>query len=126
MTIKAGNPNFVEKYTPCMDEVAINSFNQGRSITAVCCELGISRETYYRWKDDVDHPFSKVAKLGEMLSQSFLEEKGLAGTFGDLERFAGSTWQFIMKNRFRESYQADNNQDKTVNETLLEKLLEKL
>lgn len=112
-----------EKYDPSMDEIALNAFKAGKSITSICCMLDISRETYYQWRDDKEHPFYKVAKKGEMLSQQFWEEIGLNGIVGELDKFAGSSWQFVMKNRFRNDY-ADQ-QAKDSRDTLIDKLLAK-
>ena len=121
-----GNPNWVDKFEPWMVDKAHELFSQGKSITQVCCGLGIVRETYYQWAKNPDHPFYYHAKKGEQLSQAYWEDKGREGIFGEIDKFAGSSWQFVLKNRFRDSYQADNKDEKPVNETLLEKLLEKL
>jgi hypothetical protein len=115
---------FEDKYEPWMDEVALNGFKNGDSITSVCCDLDISRETYYRWKDDKEHPFSRIAKKGEKLSQKWWENVGKDGVVGNLEKFAGSTWQFTMKNRFRDDYSEAAPKDSR--DTLIEKLLDKV
>lgn len=118
-----GNTNAEEKYEPWMDEAALSAFEEGDSITAVCYKLDISRETYYRWKDDASHPFSRVAKRGEQASQLWWEGIGKDGITGCLDKFAGSTYQFVMKNRFREHY---SDQQKPENNTAVEMLLNML
>lgn len=115
---------FEDKYEPWMNEAAINKFKDGKSITSVCCTLDISRETYYRWRDDKDHPFYPVAKKGEQLSQQYWEDRGQEGVLGALDKFAGSSWQFIMKNRFRDHYSDEKPKDSR--DTLIEKLLDKV
>lgn len=112
-----------EKYDPSMDEIALSGFREGKSIVGVCCALGISRETYYQWRDDKEHPFHRIAKQGEMLSQQFWEEIGLKGVVGQVDKFAGSSWQFTMKNRFRADY--SDQQAKDPRDTLIDKLLAK-
>lgn len=112
-----------EKFEPWMVERAQAVFAEGESITAVCCELDISRETYYRWRDDPNHPFSRIAKRGEQESQRHWEGIGKDGVTGCLDKFAGSTWQFVMKNRFRETY---NDQQKDEKNTAVEMLLNML
>lgn len=119
MTIKACDES-ADKFEPWMIDTALALFKEGESITSVCCDLDISRETYYRWRDDLTHPFSKVAKKGETLSQQAWERIGKQGVVGDLEKFGGSSWQFIMKNRFRDHY-AD--QQKPENNSAVEMLL---
>jgi hypothetical protein len=115
---------FNEKYEPWMDEVALEGFKAGKSITAICCTLDIARDTYYRWRDDKDHPFYQIAKKGEQISQAAWESIGMDGVVGNLEKFAGSTWQFTMKNRFREHY--SDAAPKDLRDTLIEKLLDKV
>lgn len=115
---------FQEKYDPSMDEIALNAFREGKSKVAICCLLDISRETYYAWRDDKSHPFSKIAKKGEMLSQQFWEEIGKKGVVGEVDKFAGSSWQFTMKNRFRDDYSDAPPKDQK--DTLIEKLLDKI
>lgn len=109
-----------EKFEPWMVERAQAVFAEGESITAVCCELDISRETYYQWRNDPSHPFSRVAKRGEQESQRHWEGIGKDGITGCLDKFAGTTWQFVMKNRFRETY---NDQQKDEKNTAVEMLL---
>lgn len=115
---------FNEKYEPWMNEKAIELFKDGDSITSVCCDLGITRETYYQWRDNKEHPFYPVAKKGEQLSQQFWERAGRNGTLGGIDKFAGSSWQFIMKNRFRDHY--SDAAPKDARDTLIEKLLDKV
>lgn len=115
---------FVDKYEPWMSETALERFKDGKSVSSVCCTLDISRETYYRWKDDKDHPFYPVAHKGELLSQQYWEDRGQEGTLGCIDKFGGSSWQFIMKNRFRDHYSDQAAKDSR--DTLIEKLLEKV
>lgn len=112
-------------YKPEYCEQLPAMFADGASVTKVCVALGICRDTYYEWKK-VHPEFASAAKLGEQRSQIWWEDKGKGGVFGEIDKFAGSSWQFVMKNRFKECYQPDNTNEKPVNETLLEKLLEKL
>lgn len=115
---------FEDKYEPWMNEAALDKFKDGKSITSVCCTLDISRETYYRWRDDKDHPFYPIAKKGECLSQQYWEDRGQEGVLGGIDKFAGSSWQFIMKNRFRDNY--SDAAPKDARDTLIEKLLDKV
>ncbi len=123
MTIKDGNPYNQRKYTPEMIDLMLNDFRDGTSITGVCVTLDISRETYHRWKKE-NPEFADAAARGEAISQRFWEKKGQAGVFGEIDKFSGSSWQFVMKNRFRADYRDE--QAVQTNNTLIEKLLEKL
>ena len=111
-------------YTPELCDKIIEMFEDGSSITQVCArKLKVHRDTYYEWKNL--HPeFKRAAETGEQVSQAHWEDIGKDGIVGDLEKFAGSSWQFVMKNRFRDSF--SDQQPTSVNDTLIEKLLEKL
>ena len=113
--------HFNDKYEPWMNDVALAKFSQGKSVTAVCNALNIVRDTYYNWKNDKEHPFYPVASKGEQLSHEFWEDIGVNGITGELDKFAGSSWQFVMKNRFREHY-SDQQKEKEGN-TAVEMLL---
>ncbi len=111
-------------YTPELCSQVAEMFADGSSITQVCArKLKVHRDTYYEWKK-VHPEFRKAAETGEQISQAYWEDIGKDGIVGDLEKFAGSTWQFVMKNRFRDSF--SDQQPESVNNTLIEKLLEKL
>lgn len=98
---------------------------EGKSITQVCCDLEISRETYYRWRKEHSE-FNEVASLGEQLSQSWWEEKGKDAIFSENPdlKFAASSWQFVLKNRFRDSY--SDQAPKDSKDSLIEQLINKL
>ncbi len=119
--------HFNNKYEPWMNDKALSLFSEGDSISSVCCDLGINRDTYYEWRDNKEHPFYEVAKHGELLSQQFWERAGKNGTLGAIDKFAGSSWQFIMKNRFREHYsdQQKEKEGNTAVEMLLNLLVDK-
>lgn len=113
-----------DKFEPCMIDKALKLYEQGKSITAICYHLGISRETYYQWRADKDHPLNETISKGEKASQAYWEQLGHEGISGEIPKFAGSSWQFVMKNRFRDDYSDTAPQDHT--NTLIEKLLDKL
>ena len=115
-----GTPN---KYHPDLCDKLPELFSEGNTIVGVCVELGISRDCYYEWKK-VHPEFAEAAKQGELASQYWWEKNGRDGIFGGVDKFAGSSWQFVMKNRFREDYRDE--QAVQTNNTLIEKLLEKL
>lgn len=129
MTIKDRDPRASnsEKFEPWMIDKALQLFAEGDSITSVCVDLDITRETYYNWRDNPEHPFSNTAKRGELSSQQFWERAGRNGVLGGIDKFAGSSWQFIMKNRFREHY-SDQQKEKDSSsavELLLNMLVDK-
>lgn len=127
MTVKRAvhpHPTWSEKYTDEMGKKALELFADGDSICSICCDIGISRETYYRWRDDKTHPFSEIAKEGEQLTQAFWEKQGKKAIFGGVDKFAGSTYQFVMRNRFRNEYSDSTTQNGQL--SAVEKLVDAL
>lgn len=96
----------------------------GKSIARVATNLGVCRDTIYDWRDK--HPeFARALKCGKDACQSHWEDLGEDGTVGQIKNFSATAWIFTMKNRFREDYKEDK-EAKTVNESLVEKLLDRL
>jgi hypothetical protein len=90
----------------------------------VCAEIEITRPTLYAWRKTYPD-FDEAVSLGLLKAQRDWEKIGRNGVLGNLEKFAGTTWIFTMKNRFRDDYKEDK-VEKPVSETLVEKLLDKL
>lgn len=116
-----GTPN---KYKPEHCETAARILSSGKSLAAVCAALDISRVTLYEWKDT--HPeFKDAMDKGMQACQAFWEDMGVDGITGSIEKFSSAPWIFSMKNRFRSDYQEDK-ENKTVSDTIVEKLLDRL
>lgn len=114
-------------YRPELCDEIVHMFSDGSSITQVCArKLEVHRDTYYEWKS-VHPEFKKAAERGEAMSQAYWEDIGKDGITGNLEKFAGSSWSFVMKNRFREHYsdQQKEKEGNTAVEMLLNLLVEK-
>lgn len=111
------------KYTSEHCETAIKILANGESIAAVCAEIGIARSTFYEWKDS--HPeFNKAVSIGLQKSQRDWEKLGRSGISGEIDKFSPSPWIFTMKNRFREDYQEEKqDNDKSAAESALEQIL---
>ena len=117
----------LSSYRPELCEEILDMFADGSSIVQVCArKLKIHRDTYYEWKNA--HPeFKKASEQAEAISQSYWEDIGKDGITGEIEKFAGSSWSFVMKNRFREHYsdQQKEKEGNTAVEMLLNLLVEK-
>lgn len=111
------------KYTPELCETIADMFVDGSTVTQVCArKLKIHRDTFYEWKKT--HPDFKVAaEMGEQISQSFWEDIGKDGIVGNLDKFGGSSWQFVMKNRFKDNYADAKQEDGMSAVELLVKML---
>jgi hypothetical protein len=90
------------KYRKELAEALPELFKDGKSVCEVCGELGISRETFYRWVDV--HPrFRDTYKEGLALSQQWWEKAGRAGAIGKIP-IQPAVWIYNMKNRFRHDW----------------------
>lgn len=118
--------NGVPTYRPDLVGKIADMFRDGSTITQVAArKLGVTRKTYYAWKETYPE-FGEQADFGEQLAQSFHEDRLDLTADGKIEGASAPCRIFIMKCRFRESYHETTKDEKPVNETLLEKLLEKL
>jgi len=92
---KPGRPT---KYLPEMCETVIELMREGASQDEVIGHLDISRDTFYRWKEE-NKEFSDAIKRGIRLSQAWWEREGRI-SLRDRE-FNYTGWYMNMKNRFK-------------------------
>ena len=95
MVREMGRPT---KYKPEMCETVIELMKEGASQYEVLATLGISEDTFYRWKKD-NEEFSESIKRGSQLSQAWWERKGRISL--DDRQFNSTLWYMNMKNRFK-------------------------
>ena len=99
------------KYTREYAEKLPQMFENGESVVEVCVNMGICKDTFYRWcREHKD--FDSAYKLGLEISQAWWEKLGRAGSLGS-QKINAATWIFNMKNRFkwsdRTSIESENN-----------------
>lgn len=85
------------KYRAEFSEALPYLFDEGQSIVEVCVVLGISEDTFHRWKKE-HKPFSESYKKGLVKSQAWWERLGRSGSTGN--KVNPPMWIFNMKNRF--------------------------
>jgi len=95
MVREMGRPT---KYKPEMCETVIELMKEGASQYEVLATLGISEDTFYRWKKE-NEEFSESIKRGSQLSQAWWERKGRISL--DDRQFNSTLWYMNMKNRFK-------------------------
>ena len=95
MVREMGRPT---KYKKEMCEVVIELMREGASQEEVIGSLDISKDTYYRWKEEHEE-FSDAIKRGVRLSQTWWERQGRI-SLKDRE-FNYTGWYMNMKNRFK-------------------------
>jgi transposase len=86
------------KYKAAMCDVVIELMREGASQDEVIGHLDISRETFYRWKEE-NKEFSDSIKRGKSLSLTWWERQGRL-SLKDRE-FNYTGWYMNMKNRFK-------------------------
>lgn len=74
-------------------------FENGESVIEVCANMGISRDTFYRWCKEHKR-FNEAYQRGLELSEAWWEKLGRAGSLGT-QKINAVTWIFNMKNRFK-------------------------
>jgi len=92
---KKGRPT---KYNAKLCALIPAMFANGESISEVCAELGITRETFNQWRN-LYPDFSDTVKRGLELSEAWWTKLGRAGATGKA-KIQPATWIFNMKNRF--------------------------
>ena len=81
-----------------MCEIVVELMKEGASQEEVMGSLDISKDTYYRWKEE-NKEFSDAIKRGVRLSQAWWEKEGRI-SLRDRE-FNYTGWYMNMKNRFK-------------------------
>ena len=105
-------------------KIAAKVLAAGESLAAVCAELDICRATLYNWR--AAHPeFASALDRGLQKAQRDWERLGREGISGEIDKFSASPWIFTMKNRFRDDYKEDKEQQ-VVDLSVVEKLIDKL
>lgn len=105
------------KFDPSMINEIVPFMSQGYSQEACAAKLGISVDTFFRWKKE-NKEFSEAVKDGVNASRLFWENLGVEGARGSGE-FNATAWIFNMKNRFGWKDKQDvTSNNETINITL--------
>ena len=93
---KRGRPT---KYSPKLCALLPSMFANGESVSEVCAELGIHKDTFFEWVKTYKD-FSDSYKKGLELSEAWWTKLGRSGAMGRT-KIQPATWIFNMKNRFK-------------------------
>jgi len=86
------------KYSKAMAERLPDMFKSGEDVIEVCVELGISKDTFYRWVKE--HPeFSDAYEKGKEFSEAWWNRLIRGGAMGRI-KVQPATLIFCMKNKF--------------------------
>jgi hypothetical protein len=85
------------KYKKEMCKQLIDIMSKGHSLTAACAQLGITRDTAWRWSKDKQE-FSDALEHARQLCIVWWEKLGMMGATGKLPGFNSHTFQWMTKN----------------------------
>jgi len=87
------------RYHPEICEFLPFLFVDGETVGEVCSELGIVRDTYYRWKK-LYPEFKDATEFGIQHAESWWTKVGREAANGKKKYASPAHWIFTMKNRF--------------------------
>lgn len=73
----------------------------GGHTVAMCLAIGISQDTFHRWKKDIPE-FKEAYEESKLLSQAFYENAVLLGALGKIPGYNHKAMEMIMNNKFKE------------------------
>ena len=117
------------EYDPEMCEKVASMGHEGEGVVDVCVELGIVKDTFYRWvKEKPD--FSDAVNHYRRNSQQWWERIGRNAVIGQVDGFNATAWIFNMKNRFKDDWrdkveQDLSSSDGTMTPTVIERVIVK-
>ena len=97
------------KYQEEYNQIAIDHFRKGKTVSQLCAEFEVARSTIYKWAED-NEQFSDTLRVGSELAQSYWETVHHAKTLGqeqsqmDIKKTSERGLEFILKTRFRNDY----------------------
>ena len=87
---------------------------QGYTVTRICAEWGISRDTYYRWmKENPD--FAEASEIGDAAREAWFEQVGIAGMTGQIKGFNATVYLGFMNNKFGWARGGDSGKNTQIN-----------
>lgn len=90
-------------YDPKYCSEIIEHCSKGYSFESFAGEILVDRTTLYNWRKE--HPeFFHAAGVAKECCRKYWETVGINGTSGNLEKYNSGSWQFIMKNFFRDEW----------------------
>lgn len=100
MTAAGGRPS---SYRPEFCDIVVELGKQGKSKTAIACELGVVKQTLYSWMSS--HPeFLDAMMRAEQFSQLWWEDRAQKGIDKPTSEFNAGLWGKVMSARFPAEY----------------------
>lgn len=100
------------KYCVEYGDKAIELMEEGKSIVAVCKELRISRDTFYRWCKEHEE-FKDRIQEGLTYSEAWWEELGLHGMLGKIDKFNPTMYIHRVNSQFK--WQSEKSPGNSIN-----------
>lgn len=99
-------------YKPEFCEQLIKHCSEGLSFESFAGKILVTRKTLYNWRESHED-FLHAAEVAKEKCREYWEGKGRDGTVGELDKFNSGSWQFIMKNFFRDEWSETVKQEVT-------------
>lgn len=113
--IKTVNPNKVgapTKYKKEYAQIAVDMLKKGKYHSHIMSELGISKQTFYRWKKE-NQEFKEACEIGKQAAQAMWEDIIEAIALGKLPQANTTAALALMNNRF-DGWARDKKEDNSV------------
>jgi hypothetical protein len=112
--VKKGPGGRPTKYKPEFCAKVVELASHGKGLATIARELGVMRETMWRWGNDKPE-FCNALKRAYEAGLSWWEEQGRIATFGEVPGFNSTAYIFQMKNRFKDDWRDKHEIDQNVN-----------
>lgn len=93
---------FESEFKPEYCKQLIDHMKEGNSFASFCVEIGIARQSGYRWVQTHDD-FYEAKRIADAAYEVWWERAGKLGMMGKIKGFNASSWIFRMKNSFNYS-----------------------
>ena len=90
---KVGRPT---DYRDNYPELLLSIFKNKGDIADFCCEVMVTRDTFYYWLDKFPE-FAEAYKMAKEFATSWLTKAGIEGMTA--EKFNATTWSILMRNK---------------------------
>lgn len=98
-----GSRGPADSYDPAWVKLIPGFAAEGMSIAEIAFELGVGRKSLYRYREKYPE-LNEAFEEASFIAQAWWERKGRESVGGTLPMSNPSTYQFIMRHRFKEDY----------------------
>lgn len=97
------------KYESWMADKIIEVAEGGGFHAAMMVELGITNDTFYRWKREIPE-FKEACEQADLVSLALQERMLVQGALGQIKNFNFSAVAMVLNNKYKAQYQRTGNE----------------